>query len=301
MFNNNTSFDTPVQDVYQIVSNGNNVTKLYSSDEDYIFGINRLAICGKIFNVSILCFVLMESHFHTIVKGSFQNCLDFRNEYRRIMIKRLSMNGQLSNVRGRFEVDVYEIPFRTELMSKIIYVYRNPLEIDRKLLPEEYRWGVGRVYFVNHDRRETNSNRIGGLGARIFKSSFHTHVLLPKEWEYDDRCLIRPSSFVNWEYVESLFGSVKTFLASLKQKSDEEAAIRQQLNRRFIENLSFDEMKNKFSSSCKVILGKPYKMTDVKERIALATKLVNTKEVCVSSNLAKVVGVEYVILKKLLG
>ena len=55
-------------------------------------GMNYVAICYQKFDIKILCFCLMANHFHFILYGTYEQCLLFGNEYKRlcaIMMKRM--------------------------------------------------------------------------------------------------------------------------------------------------------------------------------------------------------------------
>ena len=47
---------------------------LFHQDADYVFGVNSLAIGTVKFPVHLLCYVLMDSHLHLLLEGSFPDC-----------------------------------------------------------------------------------------------------------------------------------------------------------------------------------------------------------------------------------
>lgn len=290
-----------VKDFYHIYSDGRNVTVLFSDESDYIFGVNRLAICSISYNVEILCFALMESHFHTVVRGSKDNCQKFADECKRIFTRRLGQKNLLkTNIKGKLYVDLLPIETRTDLLNVIIYTYRNPLSSKSNLMPEDYKWGVGHLYFVNHISIEKKGTPLKALSERQKRALFHTYSHLPDEWVIASNGMIMQECFVKWQIVESIFGSPKAFIAFLKIKADDESRIQQLCSRRTIESLSFSDTYRKIETKCNELFGKSLHKCTFKERLCVVTKMVNSKELSVSSNLAKAIDVEFGTLKKLL-
>ena len=60
--------DVHVKDYAHIYSDGTNVSVLFQSREDYVFGMNVIAVTAFICGITILTIQVMETHFHIIAK-----------------------------------------------------------------------------------------------------------------------------------------------------------------------------------------------------------------------------------------
>lgn len=66
--------DKPVEGYAHIYSDGTNVSILFESREDYIWGMNVIAVTAYQCGIVILTLQVMGTHFHLIAKGSLQDC-----------------------------------------------------------------------------------------------------------------------------------------------------------------------------------------------------------------------------------
>ena len=63
---------------YHVSSHGLERNDIFKSREDFIQGMNDVAICVLGYDVLILCFCLMSNHFHFCSTGHLKNADDFR-------------------------------------------------------------------------------------------------------------------------------------------------------------------------------------------------------------------------------
>lgn len=62
---------------YHISSHGLEKNVIFKKKEDFIAGMNDIAICVLGFDVIILCFCLMSNHFHFVLYGTLPECRRF--------------------------------------------------------------------------------------------------------------------------------------------------------------------------------------------------------------------------------
>ena len=68
---------------YHVSSHGLEKNDIFKSREDFIAGMNDIAICILGFDIQILCFCLMSNHFHFLLYGTSEECRRFADEYKR--------------------------------------------------------------------------------------------------------------------------------------------------------------------------------------------------------------------------
>lgn len=80
---------------YHVSSHGLEKNDIFKKREDFIAGMNDIAICILGFDVSILCFCLMSNHFHFLLHGTEEECMRFSQEYKRRCSMRMRAAGDV--------------------------------------------------------------------------------------------------------------------------------------------------------------------------------------------------------------
>ena len=68
---------------YHVSSHGLEKNDIFKTKEDFIRGMNDIALCVLGYDVSILAFCLMSNHFHFVLYGTLEECRSFSEEYKR--------------------------------------------------------------------------------------------------------------------------------------------------------------------------------------------------------------------------
>lgn len=277
---------------FHVYSNGAATkTVIFSEDTLMVRGMNLIAITAFRFGVRILCLNLLGTHFHLIVSGDFLSVQAFCKSLRRNVCR---MTGKI------IELSMDEIMDETELKNKFMYVLRNPIEAGFPLLPHEYRWGPGNIYFTNYRKKICSLPRIGDLTIDKRRNFFHTKEHLPECWKYHPNHLIEPGCYIDIERAEAAFGSVKAYIAFMFQKKDLTISINYQVNKRLLEDMTQKELREKAAYRSKVLFQKSLSKTDLKEKIGIAVALYTGKEVSSTLMLAKVLEIEPALLEQIL-
>ena len=54
---------------FHICTDGRALPWMFQDEEDFIAGVNRMAICQLMSGVIIVCFILMDNHIHIVLLG----------------------------------------------------------------------------------------------------------------------------------------------------------------------------------------------------------------------------------------
>ena len=287
--------DRPVDGYAHIYSDGTNVSLLFDSREDYIFGMNVLAVTAFQCDLTILVMQVMGTHFHIIARGRPQDCDRFAR----------SIAMKLESFLSRTERRVSNDPIFTEneLKTKFMYVYRNAIAAGFPLAPWAYEWGPGDIYFVDHNLWAGRGKRVGEYQVLTRRAMFHTLTALPETWRCDDEGKLLPHSYVDWKTVEALFKSPRAFLAFMSQKKDVEVAIdRECSSNSAVHQASETELRREAKAICGALWGlTSVTKASVEQRVAIAQKLWGDRRTYSLSVLSRVTMLDKNILESIFG
>ena len=295
--------DRPVNGFAHIYSDGTNVSSLFRSREDFIYGMNAMAITAYGCGISILTMQLMETHFHMIAKGSPRDCDAFVRSITAKLMMYLAKVGRRFAVKGLLNVSNDLISTERELMCKFMYVHRNAANAGFPYAPWEYEWGAGNIYFVNHSRRTGMGRRIDGLTCNDRRKMLRTKAQLPGDWRCDDEGKLLPHSYMDWEAAEALFRTVRTFLAFMGQRKDIEADIdRQCSSSAALHRLSETELRREANELCSRTWGlSSLSKASAEQRMEVAQRLWGDRRTYSLSVLSRVTMVDKGVLEGVFG
>ena len=148
----------PIQGYYHICSDGNRVDILFKNEKDFIAAMNRVATITLRMKVIILAFVLMDNHFHFVIKtDSEEDAIRFANEFKRLTGKyNADMYGDALSL-SRLPVKVIPVPDEDYLKTLVVYVIKNPTKARIEMF-YTYPWGTGGLYFRSrHQEKKQKS------------------------------------------------------------------------------------------------------------------------------------------------
>lgn len=294
--------DRPVDGYAHIYSDGTNVSVLFQSREDFIFGMNLIAVTACQCAVVILTVQVMETHFHLIAKGRSRDCDRFARSIAIKLESYLTKTGRRFAVNGHIRVSNDPIATENELKTKFMYVYRNAISAGYPLAPWKYEWGPGDIYFVDHNSIMMLGRRIGEYPVLTRRAMFHTATRLPEDWRCNDEGMLLPHSYIDWKSVESLFKSPKAFLAFLSQKKDVEAEIDRECSAGVVHRVSETELRREAKAMCAALWGLPtISRASVEQRMAVAQKLWSDRRTYSLSVLSRVAMLDKAVLESVFG
>ena len=203
----------PVQDCYHICSDGTRVSVLFELPEDKVFAMNLIAALAHRYRIRVYCPVVMDTHFHLVAQGRAEDIGAFTIQMKRLLTMYCRSTGREYLLQDGIWIHPEPIHDDIELMQKIIYAFRNPMDAGYPYMPEDYPWGVGRLFF--HPLPRQTGKRIGDLTVRQRRKLFRTRMDIPDEWQLDENGMILPQCFVDVRAVLALFGSPKRFISFL--------------------------------------------------------------------------------------
>lgn len=120
----------------------------FCNDSEFKQGVTQLALCAFEFKVRIVAFELMNNHLHLILAGERDECEKLFYSYRS-RISRVSKTFGHDISFDRMHPNVISIDDVRALRNEIAYVHRNCLVPNPNMVPNNYLWGTGYLYFNN--------------------------------------------------------------------------------------------------------------------------------------------------------
>lgn len=269
---------------------------LFRSPDDYVYGVNSIAIGSFQQGVTVLAYALMDTHFHLLLEGTYTRCRDL---YRWLIRRLRRMLGQRYGVIGLLDEDAFDVSAILDdemFRNEVAYIVRNPYKA-RMASPLSYIWSSADVYF-NPQRSLIRGEPLSAMKQEAIRSLFHTHERLPSTWEHvNGRILNR--CFVDYAAVEQLFGGSVTYFDRIR-KYDLESVVH--MSHGLAESIRFtdQEMQEKILSLCRNEYHvSSHNQLDPKTLLILARALARRFS-CPKTQIGRLLGLPEDVLDKLL-
>lgn len=220
-------------------------TRIFRASEDFLYGVNTLAIGTLGFRVRILCYTLMDNHLHLLLKGRYEDCLAYFNWVMHRLAMMLKSRYGIRGVLKAGNADVQHVKDSPMLLNEVAYLLRNAYKA-RIDSPYAYPWAPFEVYF-NPYLSFMKGDRFPGPEAA--RDLLGTHATIPADWEHVDGRILN-KCFVDYRTVEQIVGSGLTLFDRLR-RYDLESVVAQ--SHGIQEQLAFtdSEMQEKVLAVCR--------------------------------------------------
>ena len=264
----------PIHNCWHYFTDGASVEQFFNDRDSFIFGMNLIYFLSIKYGITVLAFVLMETHVHFILYGDFAATTTFMHKYvREIAIHTRNRLGYEHPMR-MCRISHQEIKDDLYLRTAISYVLRNPLVAGMPFSPVDYPWGSGSLYFRNEDSWCSPHPDISGfkrVGRVKYMKVYATKRQIPEGIDMIGT-MIHPCEYTAVELVEKIFRSHKGFFFHLGRAREDEIE-------KFggvISNLSIprEEMREHKKEVCHELFGvNDIRKLKTEERIRLARTL----------------------------
>ena len=282
--------------MFHLASDHLETVRLFSDEESFRFGVNTLAIAATLFDVRILCYELMDSHLHALLRGRWPECRNFF----RWVLHRLSM--MVSKRDGVVDVirldgfDVHAVMDAKQFKNEVVYILRNCYKA-RVGSPFSYPWGSAEVYF-NPYRDSVRGTPVAKMGTVACRNLFHSHVRLPDSYEIlDGRVLNR--CFVDYRFVENQFGDSLAFFDAIRVWDLESAVA---LSHGVSEQVNFSDadLSIRISALCRTEYGQDSVQLLDRKSLLLLARMVSRRFGAGKKQLARLLHLSPDILEKVM-
>lgn len=258
------------REFYHVCSEGLEKSLIFRNREEFITGMNYIAVCVCKFNVCILCFCLMGNHFHFILSGAYEDCWRFGNEYKRMcamMMKRFQGKGEaLRNI----EVQIKKITDRHYLEAAIAYVLRNPIAAGFRLMPHQYPWSSADMYFRGD--YTPRGRRADEFPVRTLMHLLKSKTTIPGEYVIDKDGMVSPLCYIDYRTVEEIFSHPSRLMGLLSSKKEAEFELFLGIADKY--NPDMEELKDSVRELIKIEFGvKAVSQLSMEQKIRLCSMM----------------------------
>ena len=207
----------------------------FRDNEDFIAGMNYVAVLAGTLEASILDFILMSNHVHFMLECLYDEAKNFIDRFKRLYGRYFCKKYHVKTLLSGNDVDISEVAWTNDnLENALAYTQMNCVAANICLSPEAYPWGSGNSFFnvnVKHGRR------LGDMTRRAQIRLLHSNVILNQNWEVGEEGFVLPKSYLNVRFVESVFQTPKRMLY-YRSKSSKAKAV---LEKKITESVSFGD------------------------------------------------------------
>ena len=260
---------------YHICTDGNAIPWMFQDDEDFIAGINRIALCILKNYVEIIAFILMDNHVHFVLYGTALQCKKFINSYKMLTGKWIHNKYGLKDYLRLLPTEMISISDEETLLNTLAYIDRNSIVAGYRYMPSEYPWGSARYMFRDKEheyQQESDFKPMAQLPLSKQRSLLKTRAKVPGEWYVDSRGMISPSSFMDFSRIEHIFRTSTRYSYFLAKKLEGQVEMQLSKSRKvFIPDKELRQIVRKIAHD--TYRTEDVRSLDVKSRLAIARRL----------------------------
>lgn len=240
---------------FHVYTKGLEEALVFRDREDFVAGMNLVAVVCFSVNVRLLAFVLMSNHVHFVVKGSRAEAERFISLYKNLMSRYLRGRYGCAAFLRRVETSVMQVECENDGLKRLIaYVLNNPVKAGIMCVPQGYEWSSARCYFNSMDKT-LDTRMVGEFGVDEARALFHSKKRLPADWRVCSSGYVIPESYIDVGEVEKCFGTSRSFEYFLSSS----LSVRKSIS----ENVTFSDAV--LEAAMGELLDKKYDVSDVSE------------------------------------
>lgn len=237
---------------FHVSSHGLEKNDIFKNREDFIQGMNDIAVVVLGFDVVILAFCLMSNHFHFVLYGMRSECERFADEYKRRCSIRMRYGAGDVHAMKDVEVQLFHICSAEYLENVIAYVLRNPIAAGICMMPYHYPWSSMSLYYTGG--KQCQGRGLNEMSERKRFRTIKSRVSVPDHYVVDESGMILPSCYVDISGVEKIFRHPARLMAAVARKV--EADVEVALGISDTVTISYDEIKSRLPDLIRREFGK---------------------------------------------
>ena len=277
----------PVRDCFHVYSDGTRFSVLFETIQDKVYARNLIAVLAFQYHIRVYCDVVMDTHFHLVGHGKPEDIARFVAQLKRLLIRYFNQSGRSCLLKEGIWILADPLADDVEVMDKIIYVFRNPMDAGYPFLPEDYPWGVGRLFF--HADSAVAVRRVAEMTIDERRALLRTRASIPEEWEVDTNGMLLPRCYIDVDTVLRLFGSPRRFIAFLFVRKKDLTKQDEQCARAFLEKRGDAELHAEAEAQSQRLFGRRITKLTQAERIQIASILWQERRTLSRKQLARAV------------
>lgn len=210
-----------ISNCWHLCTDGMRNSLMFRDREDFIHGMNSVAICSHKEKVAVLAFCLMDNHVHFVVNGYEENCRHFVACFLKRHSEWIGRRHDEHGTLRRVGTLIKRVDTREHLRTVISYVHRNPMA-SGICASTNYEWSSASAFFSNKSEGK-KLHRVNEITIRELRGILHTRITdLPARILINEENMILPCSYLKITFVEKLFGTPVNYMYSINTNNDVE-------------------------------------------------------------------------------
>ena len=269
------------KEFFHLCSDGNQSPDFIIGRKDFVAAMNIMALCASNTDVDVVAFTIEDTHLHVLIYANRIECVNFKMMYEATYLRYAARN---RNGRSpfRLELEIFETAGDLDYVRNIAaYVVIQPTKDGKGILPFDYEWGSGSLYFrtdklplvwQSGDHGAINMPiRFGCMTVDARRATIHSRkYTIPENWLVCNG-IVLPNNYINVPLFEDIFKSHNRYRVFLSNNSARDAEILKRMAYERGVMLDDLEARDKCAAECKALYGtRDPRRLDSGSRIALA-------------------------------
>ena len=254
------------------------------SEADYKAVFNITGLCAAVTGAIVVSFSIEDSHPHDLLYGTISQCARFKVLFE-TTVRHYAAETRGNGADFQLHGELYSIGDDLSYLRNVaIYTIIQATKDGKRVMPYDYRWGTGSMYFRSgyytpvwlFDKNGVIREpvRLGDLTVAQQREILHTRqYTIPDDWLICNG-LILPSNYVDVARFEAIYGTFNRFRVYLSSpKSREEEMLSRMAEER---GIAFEDAEARMicGDTCKKLFGtRDPRRLNASERITLARAL----------------------------
>lgn len=267
---------------YHLTGDGAVIKHFIDGDIDYRAAFNLIAVCAFHAGVVVVAFCLEDTHPHILLYGTYDACLKFKLLFESSYLHHVART-RSSSAGMNLDLDLIVISDNDHLMNAGTYTIVQPTKDGKNIMPYDYRWGTGSMYFrpkhhssiwcLDEDGIYQKPVPAKEVGARQLRAICCSRMTIPGDWLICNG-LILPDNYVDVALYESIYRTANCFRTFLSAGRKQQQEIQQQLAA--YRGVAFEdaEAKELCGNCCQQLFGfRDIRRLNSQQRLNLAQQL----------------------------
>jgi hypothetical protein len=219
---------------YHLCADGALAKRFILSEKDFRAAMNIVAVCAANVEIIVVAFTLEDTHPHFLLFGTLSGCVRFKEMFETVY-RHYAASTRKNEMPFVLDLEIYPIgDDLTYLKNVAVYVINQPTKDHKRVMPYDYTWGSGPLYFRSgkavpiwlSDGRGGVETPVafGFLHSLARREILHTRqYTVPDHWLVADGILL-PSNYIDvirFEAIYQTHNAFRVFLSGSKTKDDE--------------------------------------------------------------------------------
>ena len=272
------------KEYFHVCADGADARNFIIKEADYYAAFNHVAVCAANTDVVVVSFSIEDSHPHLLLWGVKEECSRYNVQYE-TLYKHYAASTRKGGSELVLRCELYPIGDDFDYLRNVaVYTVIQPTKDGKSVMPYDYRWGTGSMYFRTGHHTPVwyfddkgiihQPVSIGTLGKRERNNILHSRILsVPDDWLVCNG-LILPDNYVDVGRFESIYGTCNRFRVYLSStKSREEAMLARMAEYRGVMLEDIEARKVCGELSRQLFNTRDTRKLDATQRIMLAQQL----------------------------